>query len=279
MTSNRCAHKDLRVFDDTMCCLSCGMIREFAPEKALPENASTSKVGHEELDWKPYKYRSLSRDRDEIRLLTLLPGKPLGWTQKPSREVLKNSRKPRALYFQLTTVELDSAPPYVAVSYTWATETGDAALSRRIFVHADNDPMDESVIKVTVNCEDALQQLWNPSVAQVIWIDAICIDQNRISERNHQVSMMDRIYKRATRVHVCIPNTTEDYQALMLLFLRESPLSETTLNGYGDQEIEKWPEFAQIEALFNLRYFSRVWVRAVFCLATNNISLIRTALI
>jgi hypothetical protein len=31
----------------------------------------------------------------------------------------------------------------------------------------------------------------------LLWVDAICIDQSNIEERNHQVKLMDLIYKNA----------------------------------------------------------------------------------
>ena len=36
--------------------------------------------------------------------------------------------------------------------------------------------------------------------ARTIWIDAICIDQNNVLERNHQVRNMVRIYAQAEHV-------------------------------------------------------------------------------
>jgi hypothetical protein len=35
---------------------------------------------------------------------------------------------------------------------------------------------------------------------RVLWIDSICIDQNAIEERNHQVKLMGNVYQRANRV-------------------------------------------------------------------------------
>ena len=39
-------------------------------------------------------------------------------------------------------------------------------------------------------------------VKQLIWIDAICIDQENLVNRNSQVQNMDRIYKAADTVHI-----------------------------------------------------------------------------
>jgi hypothetical protein len=38
----------------------------------------------------------------------------------------------------------------------------------------------------------------------VLWIDALCINQANIDERNHQVGQMDRIYKDAEEVVIWV---------------------------------------------------------------------------
>ncbi|KAH7410054.1 heterokaryon incompatibility protein-domain-containing protein [Phaeosphaeria sp. MPI-PUGE-AT-0046c] len=43
---------------------------------------------------------------------------------------------------------------------------------------------------------------FNPDLAGLLWIDAICIDQENLSERGHQVKQMGRIYKSASTVLV-----------------------------------------------------------------------------
>ena len=46
----------------------------------------------------------------------------------------------------------------------------------------------------------ALQRLRNTSEPRLLWIDAICIDQHNIKDRNHQVARMRDIYAHALRV-------------------------------------------------------------------------------
>jgi hypothetical protein len=65
---------------------------------------------------------------------------------------------------------------------------------------------------VTENLQSALQTFRNledPAVkssSNVIrsfwWIDAICINQEDVLERNQQVNLMTRIYKKAVGVHI-----------------------------------------------------------------------------
>jgi hypothetical protein len=46
----------------------------------------------------------------------------------------------------------------------------------------------------------ALKALRHPQEDRYLWIDAICINQADIGERNHQVEMMSTIYGQAKRV-------------------------------------------------------------------------------
>lgn len=39
---------------------------------------------------------------------------------------------------------------------------------------------------------------------RLVWIDAICINQHDVDERNHQIALMRRIYTSAFRTIICI---------------------------------------------------------------------------
>lgn len=55
---------------------------------------------------------------------------------------------------------------------------------------------------VTTNLEATLRYLRHDFVERIFWIDAICIDQSNIEERNHQVPLMKAIYSNAVAVRV-----------------------------------------------------------------------------
>lgn len=44
----------------------------------------------------------------------------------------------------------------------------------------------------------------------LIWIDAVCIDQENVRERNHQVDLMSMIYKGASRTVAYVGEASED---------------------------------------------------------------------
>ncbi|KAF2660972.1 HET-domain-containing protein, partial [Lophiostoma macrostomum CBS 122681] len=75
---------------------------------------------------------------------------------------------------------------YVALSYVW----GPTLPAFEIVVGGRN-------ISVRKNLYDFLLQ---KTGNELLWIDALCIDQQNDQERNHQVERMGEIYKRADRV-------------------------------------------------------------------------------
>ena len=89
----------------------------------------------------------------------------------------------------LGVVSLDQAPEFEALSYVW----GDGALKQTILI-------DGARYQVTDALYVALANLRNLDSQRVLWVDAICINQDDTAERNHQVQMMRRIYSAAVRV-------------------------------------------------------------------------------
>ncbi|KAH7213726.1 heterokaryon incompatibility protein-domain-containing protein [Fusarium oxysporum] len=129
-------------------------------------------------------YRQLEPSLSQIRLLHLLPLRTKDhqssapWYQCVSLECT------------FETVHLASAPPYEALSYTW----GEEAASVRILLNGKE-------FLVRRNLAFALAAL-RISEPRVLWVDALCINQQDTTERNHQVGMMGGIFRRAERVLV-----------------------------------------------------------------------------
>jgi hypothetical protein len=122
-----------------------------------------------------YQYLPLQHG-DSIRLLRLLPG-------------------PRTapLNIDLFEVQLQENLTYEALSYTWATESGDASLSSIVIC-------DGAIIPVTMNCEAALRRQRQEDGHRTLWVDAICICQTDIAERSRQVGLMRDVYGKAIEV-------------------------------------------------------------------------------
>lgn len=77
---------------------------------------------------------------------------------------------------------------YEALSYTW----GSAHKQYDIEISGNTLP-------ITENLHLALQHLRHPEEDRILWIDAICIDQDNVGERGHQVRQMASIYERVVR--------------------------------------------------------------------------------
>lgn len=128
-----------------------------------------------------FLHSPLADPETEIRLVILQPGK-------------KND----SVHCDLITVPSISAKPFEALSYCW----GRTSVINTIFVHDKN-------LQISPNLEQALRHLRMRNSQRSLWIDAICINQTDIPEKNKQVPKMRQIYKRASEVLVWISRDHE----------------------------------------------------------------------
>jgi hypothetical protein len=138
-----------------------------------------------------FEYSPLSSPSD-IRLVVLEPG---------------SSKAP--VRCRLIHVSLDKNPKYEALSYTW----GDPSMKgSRIF-------LDDKIFQVGMNLNRALVNLRDEDMdcpkERRLWIDAICINQADITERNEQVQRMKMIYSKAIRVVIWLGSYQEDLDNLL----------------------------------------------------------------
>ncbi|KAE8451708.1 hypothetical protein EG329_003165 [Mollisiaceae sp. DMI_Dod_QoI] len=112
-------------------------------------------------------YESLQRapETEQFRLITLLPDRFNG----PIDCLLKRVK--------LVPFNDPAYISYEALSYVW----GDPQ-DRLSYLHLNG-----ALITVGYNLSQALIHLRRPDVPRVLWVDALCIDQNNIEERGHQV--------------------------------------------------------------------------------------------
>ncbi|KAH6693360.1 heterokaryon incompatibility protein-domain-containing protein [Leptodontidium sp. MPI-SDFR-AT-0119] len=121
-----------------------------------------------------YEPLDLSTVRPSIRLAILQPGP-------------RNA----SIRVKLGRSAFADRPKYEALSYTW----GRADDLRAIELNGTR-------VEVRKNLALALVHLRHASEERVLWIDAICINQSDLEERNRQVELMAYIYARAKRVLV-----------------------------------------------------------------------------
>jgi hypothetical protein len=183
-------------------------------------------------------YSSLDPESRQIRLFTLLPGA----FQDPIKGFL-------------TLVSLESNPDYEALSYVW----GDPTVT--LLIHIAAGGLDSSgyfEAGVTTNLESALRHLRLKDVPRCLWVDAICINQLDVLERNQQVKIMKWVYEGASRVLIWLGKAkVHSYRGLKLLsaMLRENDAFE----GIENNRSQTFTHFC-ISDILNRDYWQRIWI-------------------
>jgi hypothetical protein len=112
---------------------------------------------------------------------------PLDLASKTIRlvELVEGAESDTTIKCKFHCFPLASCPSYTALSYTWGNPYDMEAIS-----------IDNNTFPVRKNLWSFLNQMHENKKWQFFWIDAICIDQAHISERNHQVKLMKWIYSK-----------------------------------------------------------------------------------
>jgi hypothetical protein len=155
---------------------------------------------------------------------------------------LKNTDSIRALYLQpgqfeddikaeLTEASLANPPLYEALSYVWGSPTANSPIS--------------------CHGKDLLKKK-----RRVLWIDAICIDQSSMDERNQQVELMGDVYSKARRVILWLgeESTFSDF-AISFLKSYHKVLKKKWLGPFRRRRLkEKRKEFLSMDKFDFRRY-------------------------
>ncbi|KAK3392321.1 heterokaryon incompatibility protein-domain-containing protein [Sordaria brevicollis] len=188
-----------------------------------------------------YPYRPLEHD-NTIRLLLITPG--AGEGANPT--------------YSLLHAELGEIP-YKALSYEWG-------------LASDDDPtlvIDGHPVRIRKNLFAALEQISScihHLSFYLIWIDAICINQNDNAEKGHQVQKMHRLFSEAEQVLAWTGPAADDSEYAMDILNANSHahLSDTNLvreviaNRRAKRAILSWCDCP---------YWKRVWIMQEIYLA------------
>ncbi|KAM7184304.1 Heterokaryon incompatibility protein (HET) domain containing protein [Rhypophila sp. PSN 637] len=141
-------------------------------------------------------------------------------------------------------------PQYEALSYVW----GDLTEQKEILL--DGQPKE-----ITRNLWTALKYLRQPHVSRTLWIDAVCINQSDIQERNHQVRQMGRIYSQASRVLIWLGPPDAEIENT-LWFLQDPGALE-------GKEYENFPKEIALglQKILSQPWWHRIWVIQEYVLA------------
>ncbi|KAJ4244781.1 hypothetical protein NW762_014358 [Fusarium torreyae] len=238
----------------------------YQPLAQSPPDYGNKRSRHASL----YAYRPLLNPRD-TRVAVLEPADHFNDT----------------LRLSLKRVSLNSLgrTRYEALSYVWGPITGD----RRVYC-------DGKLLNITPNCESALRYLRLRRKPRVLWIDALCINQNSNAEKSRQVPLMGDIYESASRVLIWLGPGSHDISGVfqrasyMYPFI-SSPLYALRSFGprVGDQ-VRKWnllysltnwlwhrfvPQSrhdAEVMSVISCNeWFSRMWTLQEHLLAKNSV--------
>lgn len=152
---------------------------------------------------------------------------------------------------------------YQALSYVWGSE-----------VKPESIILNDCIFLVTANLHAALSHLRNRQLERILWVDAICINQDEEDqghEKSKQIPLMRTIYAQAERVIVWLGDATENGDKA----LEEIRcLGEAAEN--GDETSDETSDEASYGApyyedpientdaclrLLQRDWFSRIWVR------------------
>ena len=142
---------------------------------------------------KPYCYEQLPDLEQHIRLLTLYPG-------QFESEI--------CLSLACVYLDIDRPLDYDALSYTW----GELTKLKPVTIRKDEALF---TLPVTYNLWTALRYLRDTTQIRTLWIDAVCINQAVIDERNAQVARMADIYRSASKVIIWLGPAAHNSEVAM----------------------------------------------------------------
>ncbi|KAL3605229.1 hypothetical protein FPOAC2_00171 [Fusarium poae] len=146
--------------------------------------------------------------------------------------------------------DMSSCPDYTALSYTW----GDDTNLRQIYLK------NGTALDIRENLWHFLRgQSMLISRPKLFWIDAICINQSNIHERNHQVNLMRRIYAQAKHVYIWLGQDVDDSD-LAMAFLDSCSKQKLKRRGLGYRSPWSRQEGRALTHLFNQPYWRRMWI-------------------
>jgi hypothetical protein len=184
-------------------------------------------------------YRKLREN--EIRVLEILPG-----------------TESSTVRCQLEYIILGRPVQYNALSYTW----GDPIAPRA------ETAVNGHKLRVTENFKLALQELRREarvnSKTQVIWIDAICINQEDLEERRQQVLIMRLIYIGAQNLIIWLgPEADDSDKAIEIL------TKLVRCEREGPKHLQEWHKYFEGPSCYKhwlsiAKFFSRSWFRRVW---------------
>ncbi|KAF2836285.1 hypothetical protein M501DRAFT_907101, partial [Patellaria atrata CBS 101060] len=157
----------------------------------------------------------------QIRLLELLPEKV---------------DDPLKVKIHTTILNEDTVPEYLALSYVWGSTASPSSIE-----------IVPKRLSVTGNLTTALRYLRAPDGAFIMWVDAVCTNQEDLDKRSQQVIRMRDIYSSARLVVAWLGEADEEHDSVRAMKL----LNIVIMQFRGDS--------ASVLHLYYRPWFERVW--------------------
>ncbi|KAJ1715353.1 hypothetical protein NYO67_2463 [Aspergillus flavus] len=185
-------------------------------------------------------YKSLPLEPNATRMVRLLPDK------ETNAEI-----KCELFTYDLTEAE-GGKHLYEALSYVWSgDEEGSAEKHKEIILHGHTVP-------ITANLHAALVNLRDHQLERVLWVDAICINQDDMDEKNQQIPLMRTIYAQADRVIIWLGEAFEDGDKALEIIRNFAEKQFMSGNDLATKLLESSSELCL--KLLRRKWFRRIWV-------------------
>jgi hypothetical protein len=136
---------------------------------------------------------------------------------------------------------------YTALSYTWGPTTGPSD-TNDILIHGEP-------VCVRRNIWDFLYTMRMARQEGPYWIDALCIDQLRTSEKERQLELMPKIYAKAEMVLVWLGVYDKDAAQGVVPFHRWYTTHKTK-----PLDIEEPYRYYALKYIIENKYWTRLWI-------------------
>jgi hypothetical protein len=171
-------------------------------------------------------------------------------------------------------------PQYEALSYTWGTSENP----QTAFIPPTDNNAPPWTFPISHNLAGALRHLRHELAPRIFWVDALCINQNDIHERDTQVTRMADIYRLASKVVVWLGPESEDsnlaISALDLIGSQVVASKLSTIYASPDATNRDWfrsrtpldfpgQTWQALLNIFKRPWFDRVWIIQEIQLASS----------
>jgi Heterokaryon incompatibility protein (HET) len=172
---------------------------------------------------------------------------------------------PDVLVFEFLSCPLKSIEDkYAAVSYCWGTLPTTRSL--RI--------ADGSYISVSAKVEEILTTVMSRIDHNIIWLDAVCINQRNMVEKALQIPLIGSIYRCAASVEIWLDSGDASLGAIVDSLRSQSMSPKATFNAGIYRKQDSWTlepySTPEIVRLMWSPWFNRAWVVQEFCFGKNH---------